>query len=672
MCGIFGYAFWKKKVSFDEIIQTTLSGLEKMEYRGYDSAGIAFDDPKGVINSNQAPKTVVIRSVGNTSDLRSVVAKELERGLETQKVVFRHVSIGHTRWATHGGVTVRNCHPHQSNDGNFTVVHNGIMSNFQSKKDELQNLGYHFSSETDTEVIAVLAEHIYKSLPPSSSFPTLMNALVHNVEGAYAVLLKSTHFPDELIGYRNGSPLLVGARLRMPGADCSLPIVHDSLNAEESADVETEVFIASDFNSFLEETKFVAYCSDGEMVHFARGKLSFLNTFGCASSEFSSVPRSFQLLDVNVSSLSKGEYPTFMMKEVVEQRESILATIRGRVDFATKKVLLRELQPEHVQRILASHRVYFIGCGTSYHSCLAVRPLMEELVMPVSVENASDFLDRKPHLASQDTCILVSQSGETADVLLAMKHCQKCSTFSIGITNSPGSSVTRQTDCSVLLQCGPEVGVASTKAYTSQVALLTLFVLYLTEKNESAIVQTRREEIIVGFSHLSQKVSEAVSMHKKEIESIAMRLLSASSIMVLGRGYDYATALEAALKIKELSYLHTEGLNSGELKHGPLALVDESLNVVFFCSRDKYFEKSLNALHQILARGGRPIIITNEEDENLRESGAREVLILPKTVDCLQPIVNAIPAQLLAYFMAVHKGNNVDCPRNLAKSVTVE
>lgn len=674
MCGIFGYAFWQRKTSVNEILQMLLSGLEKVEYRGYDSAGIAIDDTKERRDVSKPPSMIFIRSVGNISSLRATVEQEKKKnGIDDKKNVFQHVGIAHTRWATHGGVCLENCHPHQSNDGSFMVVHNGIMTNFLKKKEELQHLGYKFSSDTDTEVIAVLAEHLYKSLPPFSTFPTLMNALVRNIEGGYAILLKSTHFPDELIGYRNGSPLLIGARLHVPGANDDLPILQDSLETHPKVEnVEVEVFFVSDFNSFLEKTKWAAYCSDGEMAHFAKGKLSFFEISSASSDEFTCIHRPFSLLDVNVAALSKGEYPTFMMKEVVEQRESTLATMRQRVDFARKKVSLDELKPEHVTRILSSHRIFFISCGTSYHSCLAVRPLIEELVMPVSVENASDFLDRKPRLDMQDTCIFVSQSGETADVLLAMKHCQQGNAFIIGVTNAQGSSVDRLTDCSLLLQCGPEVGVASTKAYTSQMVLLILFVLFITEKVESPEVQSRREEIILGFSHLPQKVSEAISVHMKEIETIAKRLLSASSIMVLGRGYDFSTALEAALKMKELSYLHTEGLNSGELKHGPLALVDGDLNVLCFCSKDKYFEKSLNALYQIQARGGKPIIITNEECEDLRSGEAREVLVFPKTVDCLQPIVNAIMGQLLAYYMAIHKGNNVDCPRNLAKSVTVE
>lgn len=673
MCGIFGYALWKKRTTVNDVLETLLSGLQKVEYRGYDSAGIAIDDTSEQPTPPTVPPITVIRSVGNIGDLRSIVEKEKKSRVNAQKSVMSHVGIAHTRWATHGGVCLDNCHPHQSNDGSFVLVHNGIMTNFLKKKEELQSLGYKFSSDTDTEVIAVLAEHLYKSLPPSSSFPTLMNALVRNVEGAFAILLKSTHFPDELIGYRNGSPLLVGARMRAPGANEDLPILQDSLDANtKDENTEVEVFFVSDFNTFLEKTKWAAYCRDEEMVHFSKGKLSFFRVSRFPLDAFSLTNHHFHFLDVNVAALSKGEHPTFMMKEIVEQRESTLATMRNRVDFAQRKVSLKELKPEHVNRILSSHRIFFISCGTSYHSCLAIRPLMEELVMPVLVENASDFLDRRPLLGPSDTCVFVSQSGETADVLLAMKHCQECQAFLIGVTNAQGSSVDRLTDCSLLLQCGPEVGVASTKAYTSQMVLLSLFILFITENVESQKVQSRREEIIQGLSHLPQKVSEAISLHMNELDNIAKRLLSASSIMVLGRGYDFSTALEAALKMKELSYLHTEGLNSGELKHGPLALVDGDLNVLCFCSKDKYFEKSVNALYQIQARGGKPIIITNEACEDLSSRGSREVLVFPKTVDCLQPIVNAIAGQLLAYFMAVHKGNNVDCPRNLAKSVTVE
>lgn len=674
MCGIFGYANWKKQVSMEDILNTLLYGLQKVEYRGYDSAGIAVDDTSSLSEDGQPPATIRICSVGNINQLRLTVEEEKKNShLDSSLMLSQHCGVAHTRWATHGGVNAMNCHPHQSMDGCFTIVHNGIMTNFMEKKEWLQKQGYEFYSNTDTEVIAMLAQHLYASLPPSASFTALLNQMVEHIQGAYAILIKSTHFPNEIIGFRNGSPLILGAKVlnRSTMEEISLEGISFDNEAIREHAGEVEVFFASDCNSFLERTRWAIYLSDGDVVHFHDGSVVCYPIKSSMMDGDGSTKRVFERLDTNVATLSKGVHPTFMMKEVVEQGESTLNTMRNRIDFAAQRVLLSEIEPVFVDKIIHSRRLFFISCGTSYHSCLAVRPLMEELVMPVNVENASDFLDRKPQIGPSDTCIFVSQSGETADALLAMKHCKAGNAFLIGITNVKGSSIDRLTHCSLQLQCGAEVGVASTKAYTSQVVLLTLFILCISESMDNERVQARRKEIIVGLSHLSQQMSETIATIMEPIQSIARHLLTAKSILILGRGYDYATALEAALKIKELSYVHTEGVNSGELKHGPLALVDETLNVICFCAHDKYFDKSMNALHQIKARGGRPIVITNTDSEDLKES-TKDVLILPKTVDCLQPVLNAVPAQLLAYFMAVFKGNNVDCPRNLAKSVTVE
>eukprot|EP00796_Vickermania_ingenoplastis_P010862 gene10862-7528_t len=663
MCGICGYAFWKRRVSMNEVLQVLLSGLERVEYRGYDSAGIAVDD------TADPSETLLVRSVGNISQLRAAVEIAKTRGLlDPSKEVTEHVGIAHTRWATHGGVTQSNCHPHQSTDGSFTVVHNGIMTNFVEVKEELQGLGYDFRTNTDTEVIAVLAQHVHSTLPPSATLPEVMAAMKKRVDGAYAVLIKSTHYPNELLGYRSGSPLVIGARVQRQGVDVAL--LDASLEAAWD-DAETEVFFVSDCNSFLERTRWATFIDDGEAAHFTHGRLRF---YSVAGPDAVLVPthHSFQQLEGSVETLSKGPYPTFMLKEVVEQRESCLSTMHHRVDFSERTVQLKELTSTHMARILASRRIMFISCGTSFHSCLAVRPLMEELVLPVTVENASDFLDRKPRITAEDTCIFVSQSGETADVLLALKHCKQGGAFLVGFNNVQGSSVDRLSDCGIQLGCGAEVGVASTKAYTSQVILLTIFVLCLCDGSADPVVQDRRAEVIQGLGQLSQKVFETINRITSPIQSLAKHLIHAPSILVLGRGYDYATALETALKVKELSYVHTEGVNSGELKHGPLALVDEVLNIVCFCSHDKYFDKSMNALYQIQARGGRPVVITNDGGDTSVLEGAREVVVVPSTVDCLQPVINAVPAQLLAYYMAVMKGNNVDCPRNLAKSVTVE
>lgn len=647
-----------------------LSGLQRVEYRGYDSAGLAVDDAAG-----KECVTITVRSVGNIQQLVECVDMAKKDGaIDASREVSQHVGVAHTRWATHGGVTKINCHPQQSSDGAFTVVHNGIITNFMELKNDLQNRGYEFASSTDTEVIAVLAQYLYSTMPDGVDFPTLMASVIRRMKGAYAILVKSTRFPDELFAYRSGSPLVIGARLKDDSGE--LPLADFSFDSVDEG-VEQEYYFVSDCNSFLEYTPWALYCNDGDIVHFAQGKLQFFRDPISADKDYDDVqllrihPR-FERLEGSISTLSKGEYPTFMLKEVSEQPESILSTMRHRIDFAANTVHLTEFSQEDIDRLLQSRRVFMISCGTSYHSCLAVRPLMEELVMPVSIENASDFLDRSPLLGPQDSCIFVSQSGETADVLLAMKHCIQHNAFLVGITNVKGSSIDRLANCSLQLGCGAEVGVASTKAYTAQVTLLIFIALTLSAGTSDERIAARRIAIIKGFASLSQSIVETLQMVTDPIKSIAKRLLHASSIMVLGRGYDFCTALEAALKIKELSYIHTEGVNSGELKHGALALVDEMLNVLCFCSKDKYYAKSMNAVYQIHARGGRPIIITNGPTDELIAHAREVIAVADCHVECLQPIVNAIPAQLLAYYLAVLRGNNVDCPRNLAKSVTVE
>lgn len=672
MCGIFGFAYTRRPQTVHEILNVLLDGLSKVEYRGYDSAGLAVDESSANAASGEGtPETILVRSVGNISQLRSAVEMVENAALDVHKMLDRHVGLAHTRWATHGGVSIVNCHPHQSPDGSFTIVHNGIVSNFFQKKEELLRLGYSFKSNTDTEVVAVLLQHIYDHYPGGSpSFKAVMEVLAKEIEGAYALLVKSTHFPNELYGFRIGSPLVIGAKAVNKSSGEAVDLTKIDVSTL-SSDYSIDFFFASDCNSFLQHTRYATYLDDGDLVHWNDGKLEF---FKCSEeSGFTNFTPTFECLTGDLTLLSKGNYPTFMMKEVMEQTESVVSTMKQRIDFAARKVSLSEITEAQRSRILTSRRVLLIGCGTSYHSCLAVRPLLEEVFMPVSVDNASDFLDRKPKLSSEETCILVSQSGETADVLQAMKHVKQCNAFTVGLTNVKGSSIARLSDCSLLLHCGAEVGVASTKAYTSQVVLLHLLALFLSaplaEKDDA--VKARRLEVIQGLSTITLKLGEALKCCPEPIERLAKHLKNASSIMVIGRGYDYASALEAALKIKELSYVHTEGVHSGELKHGPLALVDETLDVVSFCSDDKYFDKSMNAISQIQARGGRPVIITSSSDERLL-SNARGVLVLPKAVDSLQCIINAVPAQLLAYYMAVHKGNNVDCPRNLAKSVTVE
>ncbi|EPY23102.1 glucosamine--fructose-6-phosphate aminotransferase (isomerizing) [Strigomonas culicis] len=381
--------------------------------------------------------------------------------------------------------------------------------------------------------------------------------------------------------------------------------------------------------------------------------------------------RPFEQLEITLESLTKGNYEHYMLKEICEQSETVVGSMRGRLDFARQQVLLGGFTPQNVRSVLHSQRLILISCGTSLNSCYAVRPVWDEL-LPVSVmvENASDFVDRLPRIYRNDTCVFVSQSGETADTLVALKHCRDSGALCVGLTNVVGSSVSRLTDFGCHLNAGQEVGVASTKAYTSQIVALLLIALMLSK--DSVAAQERRREIITGLSELSSTITHVLAQVGPVVQEIAAELNQCHSLLVLGRGNDYATALEGALKIKELTYVHTEGINSGELKHGPLALVDEKIPVIALCSNDKHFLKSKTAIQQVHARKGRVTVITNVEgDQELQEAAAR-VLVVPATVDCLQCIVNVIPLQLLSYHLALLKGNNVDCPRNLAKSVTTQ
>ncbi|EPY28389.1 glucosamine--fructose-6-phosphate aminotransferase (isomerizing) [Angomonas deanei] len=409
------------------------------------------------------------------------------------------------------------------------------------------------------------------------------------------------------------------------------------------------------------------YLEDDDFVHYKNGELHFFSSKKAGAA----LPREFEQLEMTLESLSKGNYDHFMLKEIYEQSESVVSTMRGRVDFSKNTAHLGGFTETNIRNVLSSRRILFISCGTSLNSCNAVRPLWEELIdIPVTVENASDFIDREPQIRRDDTCIFVSQSGETADTLTALKHCRAGGALCIGVTNVVGSSISRGTDFGAHLNAGVEVGVASTKAYTSQVVLMTVVALLLSRDSVSR--QERRESIFIGLASLSKVISETLRDTFEPIKDVAKHLKDAKSVLVLGRGYDFSTCMEGALKIKELSYVHTEGINSGELKHGPLALIDENIPVVAVCTKDKHFEKSKAAIQQIHARKGRIIAISTVSDDEELKASTESVLQVPQTVDCIQPIINVIPLQLLAYFMALERGNNVDCPRNLAKSVTVQ
>ncbi|ORC85328.1 putative glucosamine-fructose-6-phosphate aminotransferase [Trypanosoma theileri] len=694
MCGIFAYVNYHVRRTKREILNTLLDGLKAVEYRGYDSAGVCVD------NANTKEPLACIRSVGNIEQLRSLVFdKEHAATLELDTEFDNHVGIAHTRWATHGVPSVSNCHPQMSNNKEFAIVHNGMITDFMSVKEMLLEKGYHFDSDTDTEVIAVLVEYLF-SQEPTLSFVELTAKLTGIVDGAYALLIKSKHFPGELIACRKSSPLVVGIRQeKKKTTTTTAEGVNGNKNGAKENEIVSdacEIYLASDANSFISYTQEVVFLEDDDIAHFHDGVLSFYtttsstdeennnnnnndnaNTTTTAKVEAIPVKRTTQIIDHTPEGLSKNGYDHFMLKEIHEQPETVTRSMHARLDFQTSTVHMEGFDDNVLNKLRAANRIMLIACGTSFHSCIAVRPIFEELLpgMNICVENAPDFMDREPTVHKNDLCVFVSQSGETADTLVSLQHCKKSGAILVGLTNVPGSSVLRQTDYTMMLNAGVEVGVASTKAYTSQMIVLTLFALLLSQYESKSKdyerIQKRRVEIIHGLNELPSAIGHCLKNVEKTVKTIAEEWKDADTILVLGRGYDYATALESALKVKEVSYVYTEGVHAGELKHGPIALVDSQSRVIAFCTHDRYFERSKSAIQQVKARGGRLVSIITQKDMEIAKA-AELCVEVPTVVDCLQGVINILPLQLLAYYLAVRRGHNVDCPRNLAKSVTVQ
>ncbi|KAH3683521.1 hypothetical protein WICPIJ_005517 [Wickerhamomyces pijperi] len=694
MCGIFGYVNYNVEKTRGEISGALLDGLAKLEYRGYDSAGIAID--------GDAPReTYIVREIGKVAALR----KKYEATGYNQDVKFtNHAGIAHTRWATHGEPKVSNCHPQRSDPNNeFVVVHNGIITNFKELKTLLTNKGCTFESETDTECIAKLFKYVYDVNIKNGNhlnFAELMKQVLFEVEGSYGLLVKSPHYPNELCGTRKGSPLLVGVKtdkhLKVDFLDVKFPDIENShainlskdnlgldalptststlstsesktLQSEDGAPQSSEFFFASDPSSVIQHTKKVLFLEDDDIAHIANGELQIHRA---TKDDKLAATRSIQTLEIELAQIMKGPYKHFMQKEIYEQPESTFNTMRGRIDFENNTVTLGGLK-SYLPTIRRSRRIIMIACGTSYHSCLATRSIFEELTqIPVSVELASDILDRRSPIFRDDTCIFVSQSGETADSMLALQYCLERDAFTVGIVNAVGSSISRGTHAGIHINAGPEIGVASTKAYTSQFIALVMMALSLGHDSVSKI--ERRKEIIQGLKHIPEQIKKVLALEEQIKELCTKDLTEQKSLLLLGRGYQHATALEGALKIKEISYIHSEGILAGELKHGSLALVDDELPIIAFATRDSLFPKVISAIEQVTARGGRPIIIKNEGDSGINGEKAIAVLEVPQTVDCLQGLLNVVPLQLISYWLASNKGIDVDFPRNLAKSVTVE
>lgn len=720
MCGIFGYCNFLVEKSRGEIIDTLVEGLERLEYRGYDSTGIAID-------GDELDSTEIIKQIGKVAALKDEINKH---NLNRDVTFVSHCGIAHTRWATHGAPKQVNCHPQRSDSANqFVVVHNGIITNFRELKTLLENKGYQFESDTDTECIAKLFKHIYDTNLQNGvelDFHELTKLVLLELEGSYGLLCRSSHYPNEVIATRKGSPLLIGVKsekklkvdfvdvefpddnkpetpisnggvtaasndLTIPldrknahsylsssaGHDNLLPIAANEFNlrhsqsraflSEDGAPTPIEFFLSSDASSVVQHTKKVLFLEDDDIAHIYDGELHIHRS---RREVGASMTRSIQTLEMELAQIMKGPYKHFMQKEIYEQPESTFNTMRGRIDFDNNSIMLGGLK-EWLPAIRRARRLIMVACGTSYHSCLATRAIFEELSeIPVVVELASDFLDRRSPVFRDDICVFVSQSGETADTMLALNYCLERGALTVGIVNTVGSSISRATHCGVHINAGPEIGVASTKAYTSQYIALVMFALSLADDRLS--MAQRRRDIIQGLKLIPGQIKQVLNLEPSIKNICETELKDHKSILLLGRGYQFASALEGALKIKEISYIHSEGVLAGELKHGVLALVDENLPIIAFGTRDSLFPKVVSSIEQVTARDGHPIIICNENDSVWAEKTNLLTLEVPQTVDCLQGLLNIIPLQLMSYWLAESKGIDVDFPRNLAKSVTVE
>lgn len=693
MCGIFAYLNYLTPKTRREVLEYLVTGLKRLEYRGYDSAGVAVDsdDGKGI---------VMVKQTGKVKALEDAIG-EYMNGHDIDNPISTHCGISHTRWATHGVPSELNSHPQRSDEENsFVVVHNGIITNYKDVKTFLEKRGYRFESETDTEIIAKLVHHLYMQ-HPNYSFRELVEQVIQQLEGAFALAFKSKHFPGECVATRRGSPLLVGIKTKTRLATDHIPILYgkdeDNKKVEpkesetqsehrphgvgrevpmmprtESTsefqpleDKEVEYFFASDASAVIEHTNRVIYLEDDDVAAVKEGALSIHRLKKSLDDKHA---REIITLKMEIQQIMKGNYEYFMQKEIFEQPESVINTMRGRVNLVNNTVTLGGIK-EYIPEIKRCRRLMLIGCGTSYHSAVATRQLLEELTeLPVMVELASDFLDRNTPIFRDDVCFFISQSGETADTLMALRYCKQRGALIVGITNTVGSSICRESHCGVHINAGPEIGVASTKAYTSQFISLVMFGLVMSEDRIS--LQTRRQEILEGLKNLDTQIKEVLKLDLQVLE-IAKDLFQQKSLLIMGRGYNFATCMEGALKVKELTYMHCEGIMAGELKHGPLALVDDMMPIVMIVMRDGVYTKTINAIQQVKARGGQPIVICEDGDKETMQF-AHKVLEVPKTVDCLQGVLTVIPMQLLSYHIAVLRGCNVDCPRNLAKSVTVE
>lgn len=614
MCGIVGY------VGSKDAYPILIKGLHRLEYRGYDSAGIALINPAGKLN--------VYKSKGKVAELEHFVEDKDTSGT---------IGIAHTRWATHGEPNDVNAHPHYSENGSIALIHNGIIENYGVLKAMLAEKGYTFRSETDTEVLVQFIEYLHTE--NRCTLFEAVQAALNQVIGAYAIAVLDRTNNDEIIAARKSSPLVVGIG-------------------------EGEYFLASDATPIVEYVKDVVYLNDGEIAVINRHKpLKVVNLNNIESKI------DIRKLEMNISELEKGGYPHFMLKEIFEQPRTITDCIRGRINVEGTNVVLSGIL-DNKERFLNARRIIFVACGTSWHAGLIGEYLFEDLCgIEVKVEYASEFRYRNPVIHSDDVVIAISQSGETADTLAAIELAKSKGAFVYGICNVVGSSIARATHSGTYIHVGPEIGVASTKAFTGQVTVLVMMAMMLA-KMKGLIDEEKYREVLRGLITMPDNIKEVLDQHE-HIQSVASIFTYARNFLYLGRGCNYPTAMEGALKLKEISYIHAEGCPSAEMKHGTIALIDQEMPTIVIATNGSVYEKTISNIQEIKARGGKVIVVVTEGDCIVAEM-ADYCIWIPKTAECLTPLLSSIPLQLFAYYIAVNKGRNVDQPRNLAKSVTVE
>jgi len=611
MCGIVAY------IGPREAYPIVLKGLKRLEYRGYDSSGVAL------LNNDLR----VYKKKGKVAELEdSLLGKDLHA----------HAAMGHTRWATHGEPSDRNAHPHSSASGRLAMIHNGIIENYMQLKSELTKKGYQFKSDTDTEVLLNFIEDIQKN--NNCSVEEALRIALKRVVGAYVIILLDKENPDTIIAARKGSPLVIGIG-------------------------KGEHFLASDASPIIEYTKEVVYVNDYELAILKADELILKNLGNEKLTPF------IQKLDLELAAIEKSGYDHFMIKEIFEQPDTIFDCLRGRLDVQKGTITMAGIQ-NNIEQLKKAPRIIMIACGTSWHAGLVAEYIFEELCrIPVEVEYASEFRYRNPVINPGDVIIAISQSGETADTIVAIEKAKEQGAFILGVVNVVGSSIARISHAGAYTHAGPEIGVASTKAFTAQLAVLTMIALKIA-KEKGSIDQTRYMHLLSELHSIPEKVKEVLKLGPA-IKKLANKYKDVKDALYLGRGYNFPVALEGALKLKEISYIHAEGYPAAEMKHGPIALVDEHLPVIFVATKDSYYEKIVSNIQEIKARKGKVVAVVSQGDDIISKM-SDDLMVVPEADELVAPMLSAIPMQLLAYYIGVAKGCDVDKPRNLAKSVTVE